>query len=131
MVLLLQDVDGHVEVVVLHGGGGVDGGERGAHVDHELVVEATMVQVVAHRPDIHRQALAMTNKRHKWIVICFTTQEEVTLIHAMDQFTGLDMETDLQWLENVGSGLEDAVDAVAHVEAVGPVVVGHLRTINK
>ncbi len=37
---LLEDVDGHVEVVVLHGGGGVDGGQRGADVDHELVVES-------------------------------------------------------------------------------------------
>ena len=26
---LLEDVDGHVEVVVLHGGGGVDGGQGG------------------------------------------------------------------------------------------------------
>ena len=27
--------------------------------------------------------------------------------------------------EYAGGGLEDAVDAVGHVEAVGPVVVGH------
>ena len=26
VILILEDVDGHVEVVVLHGGGGVDGG---------------------------------------------------------------------------------------------------------
>ena len=53
MVLLLQDVDGHVEVVVLHGGGGVDGGERGAHVDHELVVEAAVVEIVADGAHVH------------------------------------------------------------------------------
>jgi hypothetical protein len=39
---LLEDVDGHVEVVVLHGGGGVDGCQRGADVDHELVVESSV-----------------------------------------------------------------------------------------
>jgi hypothetical protein len=30
-------------VVVLHGGGGVDGGQGRPDVDHELVVEATMI----------------------------------------------------------------------------------------
>ena len=53
MVLLLQDVDGHVEVVVLHGGGGVDGGERGSHVDHELIVEAAVVEIVADGAHVH------------------------------------------------------------------------------
>ena len=38
---LLQDVDGHAEVVVLHGGGGVDASKRGGDVDHELVVETS------------------------------------------------------------------------------------------
>ena len=53
VVLLLQDVDRHVEVVVLHGGGGVDGGERGSHVDHELVVEAAVVEIVADGAHVH------------------------------------------------------------------------------
>ena len=53
VVLLLQDVDGHVEVVVLHGGGGVDGGERGPHVDHELVVEPAVVEIVANGAHVH------------------------------------------------------------------------------
>ena len=57
VVLLLEDVDGHVEVMVLHGGGGVDGGERGAHVDHELVVEAPVVQIMAHGAHVHRKTL--------------------------------------------------------------------------
>ena len=39
---LLEDVDGHVEVVVLHGGGGVDGGQWGSDVDHELVVKSSV-----------------------------------------------------------------------------------------
>ncbi len=37
---LLKNIDGHVEMVVLHGGGGVDGSQRGPNVDHKLVVEA-------------------------------------------------------------------------------------------
>ena len=32
---LLEDGDPHAEVVVLHGGGGVDGGQRGGNVDHK------------------------------------------------------------------------------------------------
>ncbi len=54
---LLEDGDRHVEVVVLHGGGGVDGGERRAHVDHELVVEPPVVEVVADGAHEHGQAL--------------------------------------------------------------------------
>ena len=50
---LLQNCDGHVEVVVLHGGGGVDGGQRRPDVDHELVVEAAVVQIVADRSNKH------------------------------------------------------------------------------
>ena len=39
------------------------------------------------------------------------------------------LTTHLERLEHVRIGLEDAVDAVAHVEAVGPVVVGHLAVV--
>ena len=54
---LLQDVDGHVEVVVLHGGGGVNGRQRGSDINHELVVETSVVQVVTERTNKHREAL--------------------------------------------------------------------------
>ena len=60
VVLLLEDVDGHVEVMVLHGGGGVDGGERGAHVDHELVVEAPVVEIVTESSHPQTQTLVWT-----------------------------------------------------------------------
>ena len=53
VVLLLEDVDGHVEVMVFHGGGGVDGSERGPHVDHELVVETAVVEIVANGAHVH------------------------------------------------------------------------------
>ena len=43
-------------MVVLHGGGGVDAGQGGAHVDHELVVEAPVVKVVGDGTDEHGQA---------------------------------------------------------------------------
>jgi len=54
----LQNGDGHVEMMVLHGRSGVDGGQRRAHVDHELVVEASMVQIVANGANKHGQRLA-------------------------------------------------------------------------
>ena len=53
----MKDVDGHVEVVVLHGRGGVDGGQGGANVDHELVVEASVVKIMAQGTDEHCQTL--------------------------------------------------------------------------
>ena len=65
VVLLLEDVDGHVEVVVLHRRGRVDGGQGRPHVDHELVVEAAVVEIMAHRSNVHRQALAMRNKDYR------------------------------------------------------------------
>ena len=34
---LLEDVDGHVEVVVLHRGRGVDGGKRGPVVKNQSI----------------------------------------------------------------------------------------------
>ena len=45
--LLLEDADPHGEVVVLHGGGRVDLGQRRLDVNHELVVVASVVQVMA------------------------------------------------------------------------------------
>ena len=57
VVLLLQDVYGHVEVVVLHRGRGVDGRQRGADVDHELVVEPAVIEIVADGSDEHRKTL--------------------------------------------------------------------------
>ena len=59
-VYLLQDIDGHVKVMVLHGGGGVDGRQRAPDIDHELVVEAPVVQVVANSSHKHSQALKRT-----------------------------------------------------------------------
>ncbi len=44
-------------MVVLHGGGGVDGCQGRSDVDHELVVEAAMVQVVTDRTNEHGQTL--------------------------------------------------------------------------
>ena len=46
VVLLLKDDDGHVEVVVLHGRGGVDSRKGGANVNHELIVESSVVQIM-------------------------------------------------------------------------------------
>ena len=45
--LLLEDADPHGEVVVLHGGGRVDLGQRRLDVNHEFVVVASVVQVMA------------------------------------------------------------------------------------
>ena len=42
-----EDHDALVEVVVLHGGGGVEDGERRVHLGLEGVVGAAVVQVVA------------------------------------------------------------------------------------
>ena len=49
---------------------------------------------------------------------------------TLENFDGLrkTLEADLQGPENAGGGLEDAVDAVGHMEPMGPVVVGH-RTV--
>ena len=47
MALLLQNGDSHVEMMVFHGGGGVDGCQWAPNINHELVVETSMVQVVA------------------------------------------------------------------------------------
>ena len=49
--LLLEDADPHGEVVVLHGGGRVDLGQRRLDVNHELVVVASVVQVMADGSD--------------------------------------------------------------------------------
>ena len=60
MVLLLQDDDRHVEMMILHGGGGVDGGQRRPDVDHELVIEASVVQIMTEGSDEHSQGLHQT-----------------------------------------------------------------------
>ena len=46
VILLLQDDYRHVEVVVLHGRGGVDSRKGGANVNHELIVESSVVQIM-------------------------------------------------------------------------------------
>ena len=102
---MLEDVDCHVEVVVLHGGGGVDGGQGGPNVDHELVVEAPVVQVMAEGPDEHGEGL-----------------HHISTVHPLPQ-------THLQWSEDVWVGLQHGVGAVGHVEAVTPVVVGHVTVV--
>lgn len=51
VVLLLEDVDRHVEVVVLHGGGGVEDGQGRVHFALEGVIRATVVQIVAQTGD--------------------------------------------------------------------------------
>ena len=55
--LLLEDAHGHVEVVVLHGRGGVDSSQRRSNVNHELVVEATMIQIMTQGSDEHGEHL--------------------------------------------------------------------------
>ena len=47
VALRAEDHDALVEVVVLHGGGGVEDGERRVHLGLEGVVGAAVVQVVA------------------------------------------------------------------------------------
>ena len=61
---LLQDGDSHIEVMVLHGGGGVDRsqGRRGVH--HELVVKAPVVQVVT--DGSHPQAQTLVWSEDIW-----------------------------------------------------------------
>ena len=55
--LLLEDAHGHVEVVVLHGRGGVDSSQRRPNVNHKLVVEATMIQIMTQSSDEHGEHL--------------------------------------------------------------------------
>ena len=54
---LLQDVDGHVEVMILHGRSRVDSCQRRPNINHELVVEAPVIQIMADCPNKHGQAL--------------------------------------------------------------------------
>ena len=54
VALRAEDHDTLVEVVVLHGGGGVEDGERRVHLGLEGVVGAAVVQVVAQAR--HQQA---------------------------------------------------------------------------
>ena len=54
VALRAEDHDALVEVVVLHGGGGVEDGERRVHLGLEGVVGAAVVQVVAQAR--HQQA---------------------------------------------------------------------------
>ena len=58
--LLLEDGDPHAEVVVLHGGAGVHPSQRGLHVDHELVVKSSMINIVA--DSAHPQAQTLNNQ---------------------------------------------------------------------
>ena len=44
--LLLQDGHSHGEVMVLHGGGGVDLRQRRLDINHELVVISAMVKIM-------------------------------------------------------------------------------------
>ena len=44
--LLLEDADPHVEVVVLHGAGGVHLGQGRLNINHELVVVASVIQIM-------------------------------------------------------------------------------------
>ena len=54
VALRAEDHDALVKVVVLHGGGGVEDGERRVHLGLEGVVGAAVVQVVAQAR--HQQA---------------------------------------------------------------------------
>ena len=55
--LLLEDAHSHVEVMVLHSGCGVDSCQGRADVNHELVVEASMIQIMTEGSDEHGQHL--------------------------------------------------------------------------
>ena len=58
VILLLEDVHRHVEVMVLHRRRGVDGGQRRADIDHEFVVEPAVIQIVTNGADVHGQTLS-------------------------------------------------------------------------
>ena len=53
----VEDHDALVEVVVLHGGGRVEDGQRRLHLRLERVVRTAVVQVVTDRTDEHGQTL--------------------------------------------------------------------------
>ena len=61
---LLKNGDCHVEVVMLQRGGGIEGGEGGGGLSHELVVLSSMVQVVAQTRYVQGQLL----QRHKRVM---------------------------------------------------------------
>ena len=54
---LLQNCDGHVEMMMLHCRCGVDCGQRRANINHEFVIESTVIQIMANGSNIHGQAL--------------------------------------------------------------------------
>ena len=57
---LLKDGDSHIEVMVLHGRGGVDCCQCRLGVDHELVVKTSVVQVVTDCSHPQAQTLVWT-----------------------------------------------------------------------
>ena len=56
----MEDVDGHVEVVVLHGGGGVELGQAVARLDLVAVVGSPVVQVVTQAGNHHGQTFDLS-----------------------------------------------------------------------
>ena len=47
----------HVEMMMLHGGGGVNSSQGGANVYHEFVIEAPMIQIMTESSYEHGQTL--------------------------------------------------------------------------
>ena len=85
--------------MVLHGGAGVYPSQGRLDVNHELVVEAAMVNVVTNGADPQSKTLA-SEEKISWGVHVLNV-----LFHLI-------------WSVNARGGLEDAVNAVGHMEAV-------------
>ena len=56
-IYLLENDDCHVEMMMLHCGCGVYSSQRRPNVNHELVVEASMIKIVTERSNEHGQTL--------------------------------------------------------------------------
>ena len=66
---LLKNNDSHIEVMMFHCWCRVDCGQRWANVNHELIVEASVVEVVANGPHKHWQTLESSQKKYIIVTI--------------------------------------------------------------
>jgi hypothetical protein len=68
---LLQNRNGLVEMVVLHGAGAVDAGQWRLGVQHEFVAFASVVQVVTKTTHVEGQTLVEWDKNYFQLLIFF------------------------------------------------------------
>ena len=110
---LLKNYDSHIEMMMFHSRRGIDCGEWGSDINHEFIVEPSVIQIVTNGSNEHSQTLKLFS--------CVVYQSTPNVSYKKyTKYT-----TYLQRLENSRRGLDDTVNGISHVKTMRPIVVSH------